>query len=147
MSSLLTCKYLLPGLYFSFKDDFKIEIEILKSINSYKNSISISLILISELKPLIISHADSSRFVLSIIPYAHVTASSLISWLFIQSPKSIKPTILGFFRFSETIMLLSFRSLCIRFFLNPSYSDSFFLKFRRRFSIISWRFLPISIFL
>ena len=68
MSSLLTCKYLFPGLYFSFKDDFKIEIEILKSINSYKNSISISLILISELKPLTISHAESSRFMLSIIP-------------------------------------------------------------------------------
>ena len=68
MSSLLTCKYLLPGLYFSFKDDFKIEIEILKSINSYKNPISISLILISELKPLIISHADSIRLMLPIIP-------------------------------------------------------------------------------
>ena len=68
MSSLLTCKYLLLGLNFSFKDDFKIEIEILKSINSYKNSISVSLILISELKPLIISHADSIRLMLSIIP-------------------------------------------------------------------------------
>ena len=45
-----------------------IEIEILKSINSYKNSISVSLILISELKPLTISHAESSGFMLSIIP-------------------------------------------------------------------------------
>ena len=34
---------------------------------------------ISELKPLTISHAESSGFMLSIIPYVHVTASSLIS--------------------------------------------------------------------
>ena len=55
-------------------------------------------------------------------------ATSLINWVCVQSPKSIIPLMLGTFKSSETMILLSLISLCIIDFLSCLYFSSWCLK-------------------
>ena len=63
------------------------------------------------LYPETISQQPASGSFKFIIPYEHVIAKSFIFWEYIESPKSITDTILGFTLSFDTTILLSLISL------------------------------------
>ena len=97
--------------------DFNNEIEILIKIKLYNKSISSSFIFKILLNPSKTSQSDINGFLLPIIAYVHTIATSLINWVYTQSPKSIIPEISGSFKSLETIILLSLISLWMIFFV------------------------------